>query len=113
MPDDDHTPTVVVQPSQGVVGVATDTVGALKGSPILLVMVLLNVAFLGVAAFYLRTQQEGIVRLMDKVFDRCLPDIHPDAYIRPAPPKPPVPPDDHHGLAPMVYPQSPLDLTKD
>jgi hypothetical protein len=82
-------PTVVVQPSQGVVGVATDTIGALRGSPLLLVMVLLNCVFLAAAAYYLRGQQAGTFQLVDKMFDRCLPDIHPQAYI--AAPKPPWP----------------------
>jgi len=33
---DDRPPTVVVQPSPGVVGVAADTIDALRGSPMLL-----------------------------------------------------------------------------
>ena len=66
------------EPKQGVVSVASDTIGALKGTPILLVMVLLNCAFLAVAAYYLRTQQQTAFQLVDKLFDRCLPGVpHP------------------------------------
>jgi hypothetical protein len=53
---------------------ASSTVDALKGTPILLVVVLLNCAFLGVAAYYLRVQQQTAFHLVDKLFDRCLPD---------------------------------------
>jgi hypothetical protein len=78
MTDDRPPPTVVFQPSQGVVGVATDTIGALRESPMLLVMVLLNCAFLAAAAYYLRGQQETAFKLVDKMFDRCLPNVHPE-----------------------------------
>ena len=61
-------------PIKGAVNVATDTVSALKGTPILLVMVLLNCAFLAVAAYYLRTQQQTAFTLVGRVLDRCLPD---------------------------------------
>jgi len=71
---DEH-PNIVVQP-QGVVGVASEAVGALSNTPLLLVMVVLNVAFLFVAAYYLRTQQENTARLIDKIFDHCLPESH-------------------------------------
>ena len=76
---DDH-PTVVVEPQRNVVSVATGAVDALRGSPMLLVMVLLNCAFLAAAAYYLRGQQEGAFRLVDKMFDHCLPDVHPEAF---------------------------------
>jgi hypothetical protein len=65
-------------PKQGVVSVATGAVDALRGTPILLVMVLLNCAFLAVAAYYLRTQQQTAFTLVNKMFDRCLPGApHP------------------------------------
>jgi hypothetical protein len=70
---DDRPPAVVVEPQRGVVSVATGAVDALRGSPMLLVMVLLNCAFLAAAAYYLRGQQEGAFKLVDKMFDRCLP----------------------------------------
>jgi hypothetical protein len=78
MSDDKPPPTVVVQP-QGVVAVATDAIGALRGTPVLLVMVLLNCAFLFAAAYYLRGQQHNAFTLVDKILDRCLlerPDRH-------------------------------------
>jgi hypothetical protein len=59
--------------SQGVVGVASDTVGALRGSPTLLVMVVLNTIFIGGAAYYLRNQQDHAFELVSKMFDRCMP----------------------------------------
>jgi hypothetical protein len=74
---DDRPPTVVVQPSQGVVGVAADTIGALRGSPTLLVMVVLNCVFIAGAAYYLRNQQDHAFELVNKLFDRCMPDVHP------------------------------------
>ena len=76
---DDTPPTVVVQPAQGVVGVAAGTVDALRGSPMLLVMVVLNMAFLAAAAYYLRNQQDNAFKLVGAMFDRCLPDVHPEA----------------------------------
>lgn len=57
-----------------ITGVATNTVTALSSTPVLLVVVLLNVAFLGVAAYYMRGQQENVTKLVAQVMDRCLPD---------------------------------------
>jgi hypothetical protein len=73
MTDDSPPPTVVVQPSQGVVGVAADTVSALRGSPMLLVMVVLNCVFIAGAAYYLRNQQDHAFELVSKMFDSCMP----------------------------------------
>ena len=91
MSDDRPPPTVVVQPAQGVISVAADTIGALRGTPMLLVMVLLNCAFIAAAAYYLHGQQDNAFRLVDKMFDRCLPDVHSEAYVRPhySPPRRP------------------------
>ena len=58
---------------QGIVTVAGDTVSALKGSPILLVMVILNCVFIAAAAFYLKNQQDNAFKLVDEIFNRCLP----------------------------------------
>jgi hypothetical protein len=63
----------VVEPPQGVVSVATGAIDALRTSPILLVMVLLNCVFIFCAAYYLRIQQNNVTRLVDKMFDHCLP----------------------------------------
>jgi hypothetical protein len=79
---DDRPPTVVVTPSQGVVGVAFGAIDALRSTPILLVVVLLNCGFLGVAAYYLRTQQAAAFQLVGKVLDRCLPE-HPHSGPQP------------------------------
>jgi ABC-type sulfate transport system permease component len=62
---------------QGVVKVADDTVGALKTSPVLLVLVLLNLCFVGGAAWYLSTQQQHVASLVEKMLDRCLPPHQP------------------------------------
>jgi hypothetical protein len=79
-------PQVVVNtPSQGVTAVAGETIGALSGSPILLVMVLLNLGFLGSAAWYFHQQQIGTERVITQIMDRCLPAAHGDAYILPEP----------------------------
>jgi hypothetical protein len=69
MSDPQH--PIVVQ-SPGVIGFASETVGALRSTPLLLVMVLLNCAFIGGAAFYLRIQQDNVYKLVDKMLDRCL-----------------------------------------
>jgi hypothetical protein len=97
--DDQQRPIVVQSP--GVVGFATDTVGALKSTPMLLVMVLLNCAFIGGAAYYLRTQQDNVYKLVDKMLDRCLAEKHAD--IPPSRPYSPTP--DRFG---GVYPPSDL-----
>ena len=70
---DDRSHTVIV-PAQGVVGIATGAVDALRGTPMLLVMVLLNCAFLLAGCYYIRGQQDNAFKLVDKMFDRCLPD---------------------------------------
>ena len=79
---DDKSPTVVFTPAQGVVGVATRAVDALRGTPMLLVMVLLNCAFLLAGSYYIRGQQDNAFKLVDKMFDRCLPEgrAHSDIY---------------------------------
>ncbi len=90
MTDDKHQP-VFVQ-SAGVTGVASSAIDALKTTPMLLVMVLLNLGFIGAAAYYLRTQQETAFQLVGKVLDRCMPEKQSNV-------KPPT----------GVYPASPLD----
>ncbi len=55
-------------------------------------MVLLNVAFIGAAAYYLRTQQNTALQLVGQVLDKCLPEKQSNV-------KPPT----------GVYPASPLD----
>jgi hypothetical protein len=78
---DGDKPNVVFQPSQGVVGVATDAIDALRTSPTLLVMVLLNCVFLAVAGWYLRGQQTNAFALVDKMLEHCLaakpPELKP------------------------------------
>jgi uncharacterized protein HemX len=74
--------------SNGITGVATETIGALKSSPILIVMVVLNVAFLGAASFYLSKQQDDTSQVTIQILQRCLPDVHPEAFV--APPRRPV-----------------------
>jgi uncharacterized protein HemX len=71
-------PQVIVQPAAGVVSVAGDAIGALKGQPFLLALVLLNAVFIGIAGWYFNTQQHEVSKLVDKMFDRCLPEAHVD-----------------------------------
>jgi hypothetical protein len=73
----------------GITGIANNTIGALKGSPILLVMVVLNAVFIGAGSYYLSKQQDDTSQVMIKIFDRCLPDVHQNAYIGPFRPKSP------------------------
>lgn len=67
----------------GITGIASDTVSALKGSPLLLVMVVLNAAFIMAGSYYLSKQQDDTSQVMIKIFDRCLPDVHQNAYTIP------------------------------
>ena len=85
---DQQKPNIIIQPSSGVIGVATETIGALKGSPILIVMVALNCAFIGAGIYYLGRQQDNVARLVDKVFDRCLPDHDHDPVLNRPPHRP-------------------------
>lgn len=96
MSDNRPQPPIVVQ-SPGVVAVASDTISALKASPMLLVMVLLNCAFIAAAAWYLRNQQDNAFKLVSTMLDRCL-----SAPMRPYT----APPSEHQG---GVYPPSPLE----
>jgi|HubBroStandDraft_5_1064220.scaffolds.fasta_scaffold09764_6 hypothetical protein len=73
--------------SNGVTGVASDTINAFRGFPILLVMVLLNAAFLFAGVYYLTKQQDDASQTIDKVLQRCLPDVHMEAYIVTSPPR--------------------------
>ena len=74
----DQRPQVVVNtPAQGATAVAGETISALSGSPILLVMVLLNLGFLGSAAWYFHQQQIGTERVITQIMDRCLPAPKP------------------------------------
>ena len=99
------THTTVIQPSGGMVSVASDTVGALKSTPVLLVLVLLNCTFIGAAAYYFRIQQENVSRLVDKILTRCLPDgRHSEADISRPPARVYTPTPDSYG-----YKASPLD----
>lgn len=93
---DDRPPTVVVQPSQGVIGVAADTVSALRGSPTLLVMVVLNCMFILGAAYYLRVQQDNAYKLVNSILERCLPEPHASPPARPYT----APPTEHQGSLP-------------
>ena len=67
----------------GVFGTANKAIGALSGAPMLLVMVLLNCAFIGAGAYYLRGQQSNAYLLVNRLLDRCLPDVHPEARVLP------------------------------
>jgi hypothetical protein len=55
-----------------ITGTAAHAIDALRSTPILLVMVLLNCGFLGIAAYYLHAQQASAYQLVDRVLDSCL-----------------------------------------
>jgi hypothetical protein len=101
----DQPPHPIVVQSPGVIGFATETMGALRGTPILLVMVLLNCAFIAGAAFYLRIQQDNSYKLVDKMLDRCLGMKGAELFIPPSRPYSPTP--DNVGDA---YPPSSLPV---
>lgn len=76
---DNRPPVVVTNPS--VTTVASDVTSALKTSPLLLVMVLLNCVFIAAGAYFLRMQQENAFKLIDKIFDKCLPErLHSTSF---------------------------------
>jgi len=60
-------------PRQGVTGVATGIVDALKTSPVLLLIILLNMAFAGGAAYYLTYIENLRSEYLKLLLDRCLP----------------------------------------
>jgi hypothetical protein len=62
----------------GVSGVAIDTINALKTSPVLLLIVLLNIAFAGGAAYYLTNIENKRSEYLTMLLDRCLPSQHPE-----------------------------------
>lgn len=82
--------------SNGITGIATGTIDALKNSPTLLVMVVLNAAFLGAGSYYLSKQQDDVAQVTDKILERCLPNVHMEAYIV-TPPQRPIPLMDVYG----------------
>jgi hypothetical protein len=61
-------------PRSGIIGMAHDTIDALKTSPAILLIVLLNMAFAGGAAYYLVTVENyraaGTTRLLD-LLEKC------------------------------------------
>jgi hypothetical protein len=79
---DEHPVVIQNQPS-GVFETANRVVGAFAGAPMLLLMVILNLGFIGAAAYYLRNQQDQLTKMVSVIMDRCLPDVHGDAYIVP------------------------------
>jgi hypothetical protein len=75
---DEPAPQPVVVTNPGVITVATGAIDALRGSPTLLVMVLLNCMMIVAAAYYLRNQQDQAFKSINMIFDHCLPDRTPD-----------------------------------
>jgi len=63
-------------PSPGVTGVATDTIDALRGSPNLLLVFLLNAVFIGALFYYLLDERRGRQAVVDKILERCIPAGH-------------------------------------
>jgi hypothetical protein len=65
---------VIVQRGGGITAIAGDAIDALKTSPVLLLIVLLNMAFAGAASYYLERQEErrgeGISALIS-LLDKC------------------------------------------
>lgn len=59
--------------------VATGVVQALTGTPALLVMVLLNIAMIGSAAWYLDRRESDVSKLIFVLADRCFPSTHGSA----------------------------------
>jgi hypothetical protein len=62
-----------VSDKPGITAVATGTVEALKSSPALLVLVLLNVFILGLAVYVGDRRQAHVAEQMEILLNRCLP----------------------------------------
>lgn len=74
----DGPPQVIVSPRNGgVVSVASGVVDALKTSPVILLIVLLNMAFAGGAAYYLATIENKRSEAIKLILDRCIPYAYP------------------------------------
>jgi ABC-type amino acid transport system permease subunit len=58
--------------NETIASVANSTVSALRSTPTLLLLILLNCIFLAVGGFYLTNQQKHVMSLVHKVFDECL-----------------------------------------
>jgi hypothetical protein len=63
-------------PREGISGVALSMVDALKTSPVLLLIVILNMAFAGGAAYYLTHIENMRSEYLKLLLDRCLPAKH-------------------------------------
>jgi hypothetical protein len=78
---------VILSPptSGGVVALGGDVVGALKTSPVLLLIVLLNMAFAGVGGYYLlqveayRAQERAA---LSSLLEKCLTQSVPTSYLQ-------------------------------
>lgn len=60
-------------PREGISGVALGMIDALKTSPVVLLIVLLNMAFAGGAAYYLTHIENMRSEYLKLLLDRCLP----------------------------------------
>lgn len=67
----------------GVTGLAGDAIDALKTSPVLLLIVLLNMAFAGAAAYYLTGIENKRSEATKLILDRCIPYASPPEARRP------------------------------
>ena len=72
MTEDRPPPTVLAQPSQGVAGVATTVIDSLRGQPNLLLVFLLNAAFIVGMFYYLIDERRGRQSTLDKILDNCI-----------------------------------------
>ena len=68
-------------PRETLTNIAGDVVGAFKTSPVLLLIVLLNMAFAGAASYFMVHLESWRHEAMVTLMDRCIP--------RHAPPPPP------------------------
>lgn len=68
-----------VQPPRAtsIVAVADDVIGALKASPVILLIVLLNCAFAGAASYFMVRLETFRHEAMVTLLDRCIPKQPP------------------------------------
>jgi CDP-diacylglycerol pyrophosphatase len=71
--------------TNGVTSVATSAIDALKTSPVLLLIVLLNMAFAGSAGWYLASTENKRNEAVRLILDRCIPVYQPPHDRQPYP----------------------------
>jgi hypothetical protein len=82
-------PVIVQPPARGVIALGGDLLDALKTSPVVLLIVILNIAFAGAGAYYLlqvEAYRAGDRQALAKLLTECLTHTVPIEYLKLRPP---------------------------